>query len=111
MIAALQKNLVAAELDGFLDLLIEDLARQNVGIGVAALAVEGTEVADGGADVRVVDVAVDVVGAIRLGMQTASDGVGRAAQGVQVAAVKQGEALVRCQALAVHSLVHKVRYR
>src|SRR5207247_6365415 len=33
MVAALQKDLVAAEGDGLLDLLIERLARQDVGVG------------------------------------------------------------------------------
>ena len=69
MIAALQEDLVAAQGDRLLDLLVELLARQDVGVGVAGLAVERAEVADGGADVGVVDVAVDVVGAIRLGVQ------------------------------------------
>ena len=65
---------------GLLDLLVEHLARQDVGVGVAGLAVEGAEVADGGADVGVVDVAVDVVGAVRLGVQPAADGVGGPAE-------------------------------
>ena len=94
MIAALQQRLIAAQGDGFLDLLVEHLARQDVGVGIGALAIERAEVADGGADVGVVDVAVDVVGAIRLGMQTATDGVGGPAQGGQVAAVEQGHALL-----------------
>ena len=93
--AALHQDLIAAQGDRLLDLLVEHLARQDVGIGIAALAVEGAEVADGGADVGVVDVAVDVVGAIRLGMQPAADGVGGPAQGGQVAAVEQGAALPR----------------
>ncbi len=93
MVAALQEDLIAAEGDGFLDLLVQHLARQDVGVGVGALAVEGAEIADGGADVGVVDVAVDVVGAVRLGMQPAAHGVGGAAEGGQVAAVEQGQAL------------------
>ena len=40
MIAALQERLVAAQGDRFLDLLVEDFARQHIGIGVAGLAVE-----------------------------------------------------------------------
>ena len=98
MHAALHERLIAAQGDGLLDLLVELLARQDVGVGVAALAVEGAEVADGGADVGVVDVAVDVVGAIRLRMQPAADGVGGAAEGRQVAAVEQGDAFVEASA-------------
>ena len=101
----MHQDLVAAERDRLLDLLVELLARQDVGVGVARLAVEGAEVADGGADVGVVDVAVDVVGAVRLGMQPARDGVGGAAQGVQVVAVEQRDALVGRQPLAGDGLV------
>src|SRR5262249_41979417 len=59
MQAALHQDLVAAQVHGFLNLLVEYLARQHVGVGVGALAIEGAEVTDGGANVRVVDVAVD----------------------------------------------------
>ena len=95
MHAALHEGLIAAQGDGFLDLLVELLARQDVGVGVVALAVEGAEVAHGRADVGVVDVAVDVVGAVRLGVQPRRDGVGGPAQGVQVLAVEQGQRLRR----------------
>ena len=84
--AALHQDLVAAEGDRLLDLLVELLARQDVGVGVARLAVERAEVADRGADVGVVDVAVDVVGAVRLGVQPHRDRVGGPAELVQVAA-------------------------
>ena len=100
MHAALHQDLVAAQRDGFLDLLVEFLARQHVGVGVVDLAVEGAEIADGGADVGVVDVAVDVVGAVRLGMQPAADGVGGAAEVVQVAAIEERRPFVGRQALA-----------
>ena len=76
-IAALHQDLVAAQGDRLLDLLVQLLARQDVGVGVARLAVEGAEVADRGADVGVVDVAVDVVGAVRLRVQPRRDGVRR----------------------------------
>src|SRR5205807_586666 len=48
----------------------------------------------------VVDVAVDVVGAVRLGVEAAADGVRGPAQGGEVAAAEQGQPLVRRQALA-----------
>ena len=70
--------------DGLADLLEQDVAVEDVSLGVADLAVEGAEVADGGADVRVVDVPVDVVGAVRLGMEPPADGVGGAAEREQV---------------------------
>ena len=99
---ALHEDLVAAEGDRLLDLLVELLARQDVGVGVARLAVEGAEVADGGADVRVVDVAVDVVRAVRLRVQPQRDGVRGPAEFVQVAAREQRDALVRRQPRAVN---------
>src|SRR5262249_5758753 len=100
--AALHQGLVAAQGDGFLDLLVNLLTGEDVGVGVLALAVEGAEVADGGADVGVVDVAVDVVGAVRLGVEPAADGVGGPAEGVQVAAIEQGDAFLEGEALAVN---------
>lgn len=42
---ALHENLVAAERDGFFDLLVEFFARENVGVGIGRLAVERAEVA------------------------------------------------------------------
>jgi hypothetical protein len=108
MIAALQERLIAAQRNGFLDLLVDDLARQHVGAGVAGLAVERTEVADRGADVGVVDIAVDVVGAIRLGVQASADGVGGAAQKRQVAASEEREALVGRQPLSLDGFVQDV---
>ena len=98
MHAALHEDLVAAKGDGFLDLLIERLARQDVGVGVAALAVESAEIADGGADVGVVDVAVDVVSAIGLRVEAKADGMGSAAELVDVAALKERGAFVGSQA-------------
>ena len=105
MIASLQQGLVAAQGDGLLDLLVEHLAGQDVSVGIAALAVEGTKVAHGRADVGVVDVAIDVEGAVRLRMQPARDGVGGPAQGVQVLAVEQGTAFVVGESLALDGLV------
>ena len=53
------------------------VAVDDVGVRVAEPARERAEAAAARADVRVVDVAVDVVGAIRLGVQPPRDGVGR----------------------------------
>src|SRR5262249_39762987 len=71
------------------------------GILGGAFAVERAEVADGSADVRVVDVAIDVVGAVRLGVQPAANLVGGLAQGAQVTALEQGQPFVRRQAVTV----------
>ena len=66
---ALHQDLVAPQRDRLADLLEQHVAVEHVGLGVVDLAVERAEVADGRADVGVVDVAVDVVGAVRLGME------------------------------------------
>src|SRR6516225_12196168 len=63
---ALHQDLIAAERDRLLDLLIEDFARQDVRVGRARLAVESAEIANRRADVCVVDIAVDVISAVRL---------------------------------------------
>ena len=102
MHAALHEDLIAAERDRLLDLLVEFLAGQHVGFGIVGLAVEGAEVADRGADVRVVDVAVDVVGAVRLRVQPLRDGVGRLPESVQVAAGEELDAFVGREPLAVN---------
>ena len=86
--SALHQNLIAPQVDGFLDLLQQHVAIQQVAFGVLRLAEERAEVAHGRADVRVVDVAVDVVRAIRLGMQAARHRVGRAPQCRQIVALQ-----------------------
>src|SRR5262245_51412663 len=94
VVAALQEYLVAAQGDGLLDFLVQHFTRQYVGIAISGLPVEGAEVADSSADIGVVDVAVDVVGAIRFGVQHAAYGIGRTAQSHEVAAVKERHALL-----------------
>ena len=100
MQAALHQNLIAAQIDGFLDFFQQHVAIEHVAFFVLRLAVEGAEIADGGADVRVVDVAIDVVGAIRLGMKPPRDRVGRPAQRGQIVRFEQAQALGRRQSLA-----------
>ena len=68
--STLQQNLFAAQLHRFADLLQQFGARQYVPFIAFGATVERTEIADCGADVRVVDISVDVVGAIAFGMQT-----------------------------------------
>ena len=43
MIAALQEYLIAAQGNRLFDFLVQHFARQHIGVGVAALAVEGAE--------------------------------------------------------------------
>ena len=76
--SALHQDLVAAQVDRLLDFLQQHVALEHIAFRVFGLAKERAEIAHGRADVRVVDVAVDVVGAVRLGMQPARDRIGRA---------------------------------
>jgi len=82
--AALHQDLIATKLGGFADFLQELAAIEDIAFGVFGRAIEGAEVADRRADVRVVDVAVDVVRAIRLRVQPARSCVGGAADSGQV---------------------------
>ena len=102
---ALHQDLVAAQRDRLADLLEQDVAVEHVGLGVVDLAVEGAEVADGRADVGVVDVAVDVVGAIRLGMEPPADRIGGPAQLQERGRTEQLDPFVEAQALAVNGAV------
>ena len=73
MQAALHQDLVAPESDGLPNLLEEHVAIKHVGVGVVDFPVEGAEIADGRADIGVIDVAVDVVGSERPRMEPAAD--------------------------------------
>ena len=66
---ALHQDLVAAEFHGLANLVEQYVSIEHVGFRVVYLAVEGAEIADRRADVGVVDVAVNVVGAKRLWVQ------------------------------------------
>ena len=99
---ALQQDLIAAEGDGLLDLAEQFVVRHHVSVGVGGLAVEGAEVAHGGADVRIVDVPVDVVGPVRFRVQPHRDRVGGPAETVQVPTAHQFEAVGRGQPTAVN---------
>src|SRR5262249_518188 len=67
--------------------------------------IESAEIANRGADIRVVDVAVDVVGAIRLRMQSPADRIRRPAERVEVLRVHEADAFLERQALAGAGLV------
>ena len=96
--AALQQDLVAAQGDRLLDLAVQLFARDDVALGIARPSREGAEAAAAGADVRVVDVAVDVVGAIGLGMQPAATWRRRAGQAPPGRATPAAAALRRASA-------------
>jgi hypothetical protein len=100
--ASLEQDLISPCGDGFLDLAIQFLTRQDVGIRIVGFAVEGAEITDRSADIRVIDVAVDIVSAVWFRMQTQADAVGGLTQANQVVTAEQFEPFLRCQAIAVH---------
>ena len=65
--AALEKNLVAAEVDGVADFIKEFLTRNKIRVVITGMTRKGAKTTITGANVCVVDVAVDVVRAILLG--------------------------------------------
>src|SRR5208337_4474397 len=102
MQSALHEDLVSAQRHGLADLLEHDVAVEHVGIGIVHLAVKSAEIADCGADVGVVDVAVDVVRAVRLGMKPLADSLGRAAKVQEARLLKQRDAFLEGQAAAAN---------
>ena len=102
--APLKQDLVAAQGHGLADFLEQDVAVEHIGFGVVDRAIEGAEIADRRADVGVVDVAVDVVGAVRLGMQPLADGICGAAKVEQAGLTEQGHTIVEAQAAAVNGV-------
>ena len=93
--AALHQDLVAAQGDGLADLLEKHVAVEHVGVGIVDFPVERAEVADRRADVGVIDVAVDVVGPVRLRMKPPADEIGRAPELEQGGRAKQARPLLR----------------
>jgi hypothetical protein len=74
----LHEDLVAPQRDGLADLLEQDLSVEHIGLGIADFPVESAEVANGCADVGVVDVPIDVVGPVRARMKPSGHRIGRA---------------------------------
>ena len=98
--AALEENLIAAQGQRLFDLAEELFAPEDVALGVAGPAGEGAEAAAAGADVRVVDVPVDVVGAVGFWVKATAHRVGGAAQGRQVVRLQQPQPFLGRQPIA-----------
>src|SRR5947199_2084499 len=75
--AALHENLGAAQCEGLFDLVVQFIARDDVGVGVLFRAVEGAEFAIDVADIGVVNVAVDDVGDDLIPAPVVSGGFGQ----------------------------------
>ena len=86
--AALHQHARATEVHGLLNLGEDLLFRENVALLVTHRPVEGAEAAVLGAEVRMVDVAVDDVARHALRVKLAADGVGFHADADQVVALQ-----------------------
>ena len=86
---ALQQNLFAANVDGLLNFFEQHFSLQHITLRRLGRAIESAEVAHRRADVRVVDVPIDVVGAVGLGMHPAGHFIRRPAQRGQIVRLEQ----------------------
>ena len=89
MQAPLEQNLISTQSHGLANLLQQDLAIKHVSVSVVDFSVKGAEVADRRADIGVVDVAVDIVRAVRLGMESPANGLRRLAKFQQARLVEE----------------------
>ncbi|MFT3685561.1 MAG: hypothetical protein QM783_11635 [Phycisphaerales bacterium] len=96
--AALHQDLRAADGLQLGDLLVDLLVAERVRVGIALVALEGTEGALGVADVGVVDVAVDDVRANAIAVDAASGRVSVTAERVSAAMTQHLDALIRREA-------------
>ena len=96
MQAALHQHSGASEFDGLANLFVDGVEIENVAFfrgGAFQRAIEGAEGAVLGAEVRVINVAVDDVGDRAFGMKLAADSVGFHADADQVVGVEHLEGL------------------
>src|SRR5690349_14512077 len=96
MQAALHQNSRAAQIDGLLNLLEDHVFRVDVALGVPHRPVEGAEAAILGAEIRVVDVAIDDVADDPVGMVLAAHRVGRHPDADQIVAAEEVDRLLSC---------------
>mgnify|MGYP007067839351 CR=1 FL=1 len=81
---ALHQDLITAEFDRLSNLVQQDRAIEDVGVGRADFSIKRAKVAIGGANVCVVNITVDIERPIRLGMEPFRNEIGGAADGEQV---------------------------
>ena len=106
--AALHQNFDAADIHHFLNLLEDDLARQNVAVLMAGDAIKVAEPAAHPADVGVVDVAAHDVGDNRLRVLAPANKIGQFRQVRQVRVLEQAQGVRRRDAFARVNLVSDV---
>jgi hypothetical protein len=108
MQSALQQNLVSAEVYGLFDFLQQICTVQHVAFFVFGAAVKRAEIADGRADVGVVDVPVNVVSAVIFRVQAFGYRVGGGPEYGKVVASRQLKAFGGGQSLAGDGFVEEL---
>src|SRR5438093_7039365 len=96
MQTALHQHACAAKFDGFANLVVDRFEIEDVSLfsfGSLQWTIKRAERAVFGAEVRVINVAIDDVGDHALGMQFAPDGVGLHADANQIIGTKQIDSL------------------
>jgi len=99
MMAALHEDLRAAEVERFLDFLVDLIVSDDVGIVILLNAIEGAEFAIDIANIRVVDIAVNDVGGDFVAAPIEVSGLGELA-----AAVGQGAEFLQRQVIKTEGL-------
>src|SRR6187549_3134978 len=95
MNAPLHKYSGAAERQGFFDLLVDHVIREDVGFGVSLHPIEGTECAELFADVRIVDIPINDVADHIVRMPTNSNLIRGFGQIEKICVLKEHDCLLR----------------
>lgn len=95
MQSPLQQNLIPAEINGFLDLLIQHIFSENVCFRMSDGSIEGTKVADRGTDIGIVDIPVDVESSVRLWVETVCHPVRSRSQLAEIVRLEKREPFFR----------------
>ena len=107
MQSALQQDLVAAKSHCFGNLFQQLRAVENVTLLMFGAAVKSAKIADRRADVGVIDVAVDVVGTKRLGMQSDRHLIGGSTERRKIVATGDRESFGWCQSFSHNGFVEQ----
>src|SRR5262245_37979931 len=101
MNATLHQNAGAAEGKRLFNLFVNDMVRQNIGLGISLDPVKGAKGAEFFADIRIVDVSIDDVADDVVWMMPATDTVCSVWQIEQICFVKQANGFFRGYAAAL----------
>src|SRR6516162_1673963 len=89
MHAALHQNSCAAKSEGFLDLFVDDVIRQNISLSITFHAIKSAECAELSADICVVDIPVNDVADDVVRMQSLTNTVSARGQIEKIGSLKE----------------------